>query len=163
MLANALNGSVLNSGDLLRDHLRNMRIPVEDDIATGSIFIERLGEAAVGEVIAERAAALSARIIDGVRLYSSYEILRHHGLSPVIVHITSLPAIRVDRFVSRSLTDGSATTRTEAEHMLCSKDQWNADLNQFQRSARWCFDNSGTWAELGDFTASVANIEAPNL
>lgn len=150
--------SYVNSGDLLRNHLKERNIHFDSEAETGSIFVNELGEEAVGQLIAKQALSTGVCTIDGMRLYSSYEILAKQTINPRIIHITAPEEIRIDRFVARSLADGSATRRTDAERNLCQKDRWNSDLDQFRQSAWRCFDNGGSWRKLKEFAADVAKM-----
>lgn len=156
-ISTKLGYDVLNAGELLFDHMRNSRLLIQPGIDPGVIFVNALGESAVGEVIFNRVAGSPSVVVDGVRLYSSFEALKGGNLAPVVVHLTASNEIRIERFVSRSLRDGSASTREAAEAMLQQKDVWNTDLERFETSATWSFDNSGSWNRLDEFVSFVAN------
>ena len=98
---------------------------------------------------------LGARVIDGVRLFSTLDYFRTKGLLVDVVHIYVDEQVRLSRFKSRSILLGQPATEDLATP-LAQKDYWARDLPQFEQVSRWTFDNSGPVEELLGFAAAVA-------
>jgi cytidylate kinase len=152
-LARRLRTESVNSGDLLHAYLRAQRVSLDDEVATGSVFLDNFGEDIVGDVIAEGSVARNAQVIDGVRLYSSLGGFRRLGVAPHVAFLTAGAELRHERFIERSLLDGK--DRVAAELLLVQKDRWGSDLPRFETISRWRFDNSGSLAELEDFADAI--------
>lgn len=153
-LASGLGASSVNSGVLLREYLLARNVEVDDDTATGAMFLNLYGECAAGEVIASGAIAADAKVIDGMRLYSSLDAFRRRGISPQIILLTTCPDLRHSRLMQRVLLKGGeGSSRTEA--ILRARDRWVDDLPRFDAITRWRFENSRSLDALRVFADQV--------
>lgn len=154
-LAERLGTVAVNSGDLLRHYMVTHGVKLDDETATGTLFLKHFGETVAGDVIASGAATLGARVIDGVRLYSNIEAFHRRGIVPHIALLTTPPDLRRERFVQRALREG-VMDRPSAERVLHVKDRWGEDLPRFEAVCRWRFENSRSLDDLERFGDRLA-------
>lgn len=154
-LAERLGTVAVNSGDLLRHYMVAHGVKLDDEIATGTLFLNHFGETVAGDVIASGAATLGAKVIDGVRLYSNLEAFHQRGIVPHVALLTTPPDLRRERFVQRAFLEG-VMDRPSAEGVLRLKDRWGADLPRFEAVCRWRFENSRSLDGLERFADRIA-------
>ena len=155
MLSDELGCLSLNTGEVLRNHLRDNGVNLRDEISTGDVFVERFGKSHVGDVIADAAVATNAYILDGVRLISILPALTARGRIPSVIYLTVPEEIRRDRFISRTHAEG-VTELITAQKLMSDKDRWAGDLDAFRDLSRWQFENAGAMIRLQSFAKAVA-------
>ena len=153
-LARDLDTVCINSGDALRSYLRRKNVELENVIETGTVFLRRFGEPAVGPAIMHEADEVGARILDGPRLFSTLTHYEQTGREVFVVQLTAGEAVRRSRFSARSIYEGEATPEN-VDVLLKQKDEWGKDLNQFAALSRWKFDNSGSIERLEAFASTI--------
>ena len=154
-LAERLNTTAVNSGELLRDHLLVSNISLDEETSTGAVFIDTFGETIAGNVIADGALDANASIVDGVRLFSTLNAFKIRSITPFVVFLTAEEKIRCDRFISRTNGEGIGDIR-KIHSILNKKNAWNADLPRFESISKWRFDNSGSIQDLNFFADYMA-------
>ena len=156
MLSDLLGERVVNSGDLLRAYMRAEAVEVDDELATGEIFLHRFNERIAGEVIVRGAKTAGATIIDGVRLFSSLDAFASRGIEPQIVVVSTSLRIRHARLTAESARRGETTPAVSTADRLDRKAAWDGDLPNFRRLARWQFENDGPLKSLTEFARLLA-------
>jgi cytidylate kinase len=156
MLAGLLSTKAINSGDALRCYMRKNNVSLKDLVSTGDVFLRQFGQSAVGPAILEEADLIAARIVDGPRLFSTYDHYLQKGRNVLVVLLTAEEDVRRRRFRERSIQENEADADS-VDDLLRKKDEWGGDLDQFEAVSKWKFDNSGSLGNLEKFGCAVAS------
>lgn len=154
-LALRLGSVALSTGQVLRAFLLSKNVGVNRLSETGRVFLSNFSEDVVGDILLTATEDAGAKVLDGVRLFSTLTHFVASGVQVDVVRVVADEPTRLDRFCKRAISDGEARTTPEALAVVSGKDTWGKDDVLFAHAARWRFDNSGSIESLHGFADKV--------
>jgi dephospho-CoA kinase len=115
VLAAALNARVINAGNIVLAAVQGLGLEPRSRSHAGQLFLEELGERALGPLLLRWIRPSELVIIDGLRLPFAKELLDRKLRSTFHLHLTIPEEVRIKRLLSR---DGYVSHAGIAESYL---------------------------------------------
>lgn len=92
---------MVNSGEALRSRLLQHDITVKDKTRTGAVFLKYFTVQDIHQVIYDDVVQQEADIVDGIRLFATYQFLRERYKNVIIIYIDMPAFTRRRRLIKR--------------------------------------------------------------
>jgi dephospho-CoA kinase len=143
----------INPGAILKEYLLNCGLnPSHREV--GQLALQSLGETGIANLIMTEALRTESSIIDGVRLFSTYEYFVSAGFKVDVVMIVANESVRKLRLKVRHAKVCFSASKSETDYGD-SGPLWLNDWKQFDNIKNYNFDNSGDVTRVFEYASSI--------